>query len=505
MKFILVNFCIVLYIFLVTNGCQIKRAEDHVEEGAALAKVRCAGCHMVPDPSLLDKKTWRNGVLPAMAVEFGIEVLQGNIYLNHKTSTISNHDWLTITSYYESLAPDSLTGNSKTLSPATGWAVFKLRKPDLDTAQTSGTLMSIISPGENAVYTSSLNKPGLYKWNHDLKPEMITALASPAVDIDFSHSQQKIITVMGGMRATDGTIGEVFSLSKKPNGDYIKAKVDSTFIRPLQSKPIDYNKDGLTDYVICSFGHTKGGLYILKQLKNHQFVKFPLREVPGATQSLTGDFNNDGWPDVMALFAHADEGIWLFTNDKKGGFETKNILRFPSVYGSSSFQLIDMNNDGKPDIVYTAGDNSDYSRILKPYHGLYVYLNNGNLTFKKSYFYPINGCTKAVATDFDQDGDMDVATIAFFADFKNNPAESFIYFENSFNGVKSTLNFKPIAIPVSKNGRWICMDVNDYDGDGDADVVLGNYSKGFLNEESFKPNWDVHTPFVILENKSGPK
>ena len=44
------------------------------------------------------------------------------------------------------------------------------------------------------------------------------------------------------------------------------------------------------------------------------------------------------------------------------------------------------------------------------------------------------------------------------------------------------------------------MDVNDMDGDGDQDIILGNYSKGFLNQDDFKPDWDVHTPFVVLKN-----
>ena len=161
-----------------------------------------------------------------------------------------------------------------------------------------------------------------------------------------------------------------------------------------------------------------GGRAVLAETGTQpHFTKLPIREVAGAIQATVGDFNADGWPDLMVLFAHADEGIWLFLNDQKGGFTEQNLLRFPSVYGSTSFQLVDFNKDGRLDILYTCGDNSDYSKVLKPYHGLYIYLNQGNFRYRQAYFYPINGCTKAVATDFDQDGDLDIATIAFFADF----------------------------------------------------------------------------------------
>jgi hypothetical protein len=97
---------------------------------------------------------------------------------------------------------------------------------------------------------------------------------------------------------------------------------------------------------------------------------------------------------------------------------------------------------------------------------------------------------------------MDIATIAFFADFQKKPQEGFLYFEQTDTTPKQQPNFKPHAVPVHTHGRWICMDVEDYDGDGDDDIVLGNFSKGFLNQESSKPTWNVHIPYVLLENKT---
>jgi hypothetical protein len=71
-----------------------------------------------------------------------------------------------------------------------------------------------------------------------------------------------------------------------------------------------------------------------------------------------------------------------------------------------------------------------------------------------------------------------------------------------FEADPKTLNFTPHAIPVEKEGRWISMDVKDYDKDGDPDIVLGNYATGFLILDQYKPDWKEYQPFIVLENKS---
>ena len=51
------------------------------------------------------------------------------------------------------------------------------------------------------------------------------------------------------------------------------------------------------------------------------------------------------------------------------------------MYGSSYLELADMNNDGHLDILYTNGDNADYSYVLKKYHGLRIFINDGKNQF----------------------------------------------------------------------------------------------------------------------------
>lgn len=469
-------------------------------EGERLARNYCGRCHLPVAPDALDKETWSKRVLPAMALKLGLEVWQKTHYYYPSTATISQADWLKLVDYYETLAPVKPKKAVTPIKPVADWSVFRLKKPAEVTSKLATTTLVAFDSVHHQLYTSHESDAGLYQWDSSLTPTLIRTLPSPAVQASFSvdatGSPRAQLTCIGTLLAVDRPSGEILDISLKKTSASPATSLASQLPRPVQAVPGDFTNDGLTDWLVCGFGHERGALYWLKQRPDHTFEKAIIREVAGASQVISGDFNHDGWLDFMALFAHADEGIWLFTNDQKGGFSEKNLLRFPPVYGSTSFQLIDINKDGRLDILYTCGDNSDYSRILKPFHGVYIFTNRGNDQYKQSYFYPINGCTKAIAADFDLDGDLDIATIAFFGDLKNNPAETFIYFEQA-----KRQSFIPHAVPVSQYGRWICMDANDWDRDGDVDIVLGNYSMGFLNEVGFTPAWNGFLPFIVLENQ----
>ena len=90
-----------------------------------------------------------------------------------------------------------------------------------------------------------------------------------------------------------------------------------------------------------------------------------LWDKPGATKAYIEDMNNDGKQDIVALFAQADEGIDIYYNQGNGQFKRERVLQFPPSYGSSSLQIQDLNNDGRKDLIYTAGDNADFLPILK--------------------------------------------------------------------------------------------------------------------------------------------
>jgi hypothetical protein len=474
------------------------------ERREALVNQYCSSCHLPVGPELLDQETWKNRVLPAMGKLFGLQVWNGNHYYQDDKSAISFSDWSEILAYYDSLAPVEIKSESPVLKNDQEWNIFSILKPKENPHFVATSTLVAIDSIHQQIYTSSSEVEVLTTWDQNLIQKDLLRLPAPAVHVQFTKENQKILTTIGEMKAVDTPKGQVHILNQ---AQQLPPPIADQLVRPIHTQSADLNRDGLMDYVVCSFGHHTGGLYWLKQKNDNSFEKIPIREIAGATQTVIGDFDEDGWPDIMALFAHGNEGIWLFSNNQNGGFIEKNILQFPPVYGSSSFQLTDINRDGWLDIIYTAGDNSDYSRILKPYHGLYIFLHVEGKEmkashFEQSFFYPINGSTKAMVADFDLDGQSDIAVISFFADLKNNPSETFMLFKQHKSHGTEKIAFTPHYLPIQQHGRWICMDVQDLDQDGDPDIILGNYAKGFMNEDGLVPNWNKYLPFIVLKNNT---
>jgi hypothetical protein len=220
-----------------------------------------------------------------------------------------------------------------------------------------------------------------------------------------------------------------------------------------------------------------------------------LIDKPGALSCRIHDFNGDGRPDLAVLVAQALETMFIFINDGRGQFTKHVAFQKQPSWGHSSFDLADFDGDGQLDFLVTNGDNADFSTSpTKPYHGVRIYLNKGNLRFEEAWFFHMNGAYKAIARDFDQDGDLDIAAISFFPDYDKSPRESFVYLENQ-GGLQFTLS----TFRECVSGRWLIMDAGDVDGDGDDDIVLGSLVKMPTKVPDFlKKNWDENGPSVMI-------
>lgn len=499
----------------ILQSCHSQSKEEEL-----MAKKYCSSCHLFPEPALLDKVAWEKNILPAMAPRLGIRyfldspyeagkyVKGNNANLTAENEVISINDWKKIISYYKENAP--ATNAAQNRPPVEKFTDrFAIKEVYSKEINPSVTYIKI-DEGNKWIYTANANDSSLNIYNENLQLLSKSNLHGVMVDMQCNKDMKSngertgILTNIGILNPNELSTGtaDSFQINKDGKVTFLK-KFLGNLPRPVQTTMIDLDHDGKQDYLVNGFGNTKGALYWMKSQGNNQYQQNFIRALPGTIKTYTDDYNHDGLPDIMALMAQAQEGIYLFTNRGNGTFDSKTILQFPAVYGSSYFELDDFNNDGFKDILYTCGDNADYSySSLKNYHGVYIFLNDGKYNFTQQYFFPIHGCYKAIARDFDNDGDLDIATISFFPDEKNQPQESFVYLENKGNAYfGNRFQFQPYSIREFNAGKWLTMDAGDIDADGDQDIVLGNFLPP-AKELELQAQGKTKPLFLVLENKT---
>jgi len=263
----------------------------------------------------------------------------------------------------------------------------------------------------------------------------------------------------------------------------------------------DFDGDGDLDIVAAVFGNFTTGMILY--LENHtedysepDFEPISLDGHTGTSDIHVLDLNRDGRPDFMALQSQQHEQVLAFLNAGRGRFHREVIYQAPHPrWGSTGIRLVDLDGDGDVDVLLNHGDSVQVPPVLRPYHGFGWLENQGEFPFIYHRLAHLPGAHTAQTADLDGDGDLDLVSSVFIPAYDSawpsaRQLETVIWLEQTEPG-----RYQRYVLETGC-ARYPCLDLGDWDDDGDVDIVLGNF---VLFE---RPEDEAAPALMVLENRS---
>jgi hypothetical protein len=478
--------------------------DERIANGEKLSLQFCGGCHLRPKPDVLTQAAWGK-TLPWMSIYLGMlppdkglhdptgfeRVMAARVFPAKPMMPI--RDWKDIVDYYIQTAPKKLPITNQP-SISLDLNLFEPFKPE---RKFDAAVMTVrVNHQEGGLWVMHEASNTLYRLDTEYQwMPGIKNLKSPVSAI-ISSNDGILATLIGSFTPSFDPQGALVRFG----GDKVES-LSGILHRPTDVLPLDLNQDGREDLAITEHGNMLGSVFWLEK-KDSGYERHMLLDLPGALNFASGHFNDDGIPDLVTLTGQAREAVHLFLSTGSGKFEHRMILMRHPAWGHSHIEVVDFNKDNHPDLLITNGDNGELDDYPpKPYNGIRLHLNDGKNNFIETFFFPQYGAYRAVAKDFDGDGDLDIASIAYFGRYDLSPDTGFVYLQQD-----KPLEFSAHSLPASRSGRWLTMDTGDIDQDGDIDIALGALNDG-PGQDNFPPQfnnqWQKNpVPVLILKNRT---
>ena len=296
-------------------------------------------------------------------------------------------------------------------------------------------------------------------------------------DLDGDGLLDLLVADLGFFMPEDHEKGAVVWLRQTPDGAFEKRVLAEKLPRVSDVRALDFDADGDLDLIVAAFGLHSRGLTLLLENRTLDwsepvFVPTTLDPRAGAASVPVADLDGDGAPDFVLLLAQQHERVVAFLNrGPRHGFEERLVFAAPTpAWGSTGIALVDLDGDGDLDVLMTNGHTLD-DPTVRPDHGVRWLENRGAFPFVRRDLASLPGAHRAQAADIDGDGDLDVAVAAFVPDLDGDRGSftSLGWLEQTRPG-----EFVPHSLQSGQLSH-ATLDAADFDGDGDIDLVVGNF------------------------------
>lgn len=236
------------------------------------------------------------------------------------------------------------------------------------------------------------------------------------VDFDGDGRLDLLVANIGSFSAIDHNLGSVEWLRQTETGTFERITLCDKLSRLADARAVDLDGDGDLDLVVAEFGWLTTGKTILFEntggAPKPQFVRRDLDSRTGPVETPIVDLNGDGRPDIVVLIGQQYEMVLCFINEGELKFSSRELFRAPHPgWGASGIVPVDLDGDGDLDFLVTNGDSFD-DGILKPDHGITWLENDGAANFTPRFLVSMPGAHRALAVDADGDGDLDILACA---------------------------------------------------------------------------------------------
>ena len=442
----------------------------------------CGDCHAVPLPESFSRDRWH------------VEVLKGyEIYGKSGRSDLDPPPLSQTLAYYRARAPEELV--FPTPQDAPGYRPVTFATERLFLNSTLGMLPEI---GHLRWTRLAADKEPILiacdmRYGHvvaiDLKregraaPRLLAMLRNPcrieACDLDKDGATDLVVADLGSFQPAEHDRGRAVWLRPDGQGGYDVRELAGGLGRVADVRVADIDADDRLDLLVAEFGWQQtGGILWLRNVsqigESPRFESTRIDNRPGAIHLPIHDLNGDGQLDFVALVSQQYEAVDVFLGTGRGKFVRRNAWAAPDLtFGSTGIEFIDLDGDGDQDILYTNGDAFD-NNLASPWHGVQWLENSGGGRFRYHRLTDMIGAYRALAADFDGDGDHDIVAVSFLppklqpAHLRNAETPSIVFLEQLGPGKFSRY--------ILERGSpfYATLETADFDSDGDADFVVGS-------------------------------